>query len=337
MTSRRRFFSSLFGGRVDRPAVASATSVATVHQMEATGSFFPEAHLNGEKMACLAGAAVEILGYDAIAPYFSVLAEAAALGCEMDWGDPGNMPTARSHPWENPEQVKIPSDFLERPSTKAVLDAIKILRAKYGPAVAIIGKVMGPWTLAYHMHGLQDFLIETKLDPVKVHTFLDRMKEIPILFGAAQVRVGADVLCIADHATGDLVGPWTYREFLLPVHKELSLRLGCPTILHICGNTYDRLDDICQTGFDVFHFDSKVDAKKAVTKVGGRISLMGNVNNPEILFKGTPEHAAEAAYYALQAGVNIIGPECAIPLRTPIENLQAISKVVTEKANLIYR
>ena len=77
------------------------------------------------------------------------------------------------------------------------------------------------------------------------------------------IEAGADVLCIADHATGDLVGPWTYRDFLLPYHKELTQRLGCPTVLHICGNTLDRMDHICQAGFDCFHFDSKVDARDA--------------------------------------------------------------------------
>jgi hypothetical protein len=33
---------------------------------------------------------------------------------------------------------------------------------------------------------------------------------------------------------------------------------------------------------------------------------------------------AAAARYAMEAGVRIIGPECAIPLRTPLENLKAV-------------
>ena len=38
----------------------------------------------------------------------------------------------------------------------------------------------------------------------------------------------------------------------------------------------------------------------------------------------------EQARYAVAAGVNIIGPECAIPLATPIENLKAIVEAVRE-------
>lgn len=331
MTPKRRFLSGILGGRVDRPPVGSVTSVANVEQMEMTGAFFPDAHLDGEKMARLAAGAHDILGYDAIMPYFSVQAEAAALGCEVDWGDVENMPVERSHPWMDPEEVRIPNDFLEKPSIKAVLDAIRILRRKCGHRVTIAGKVMGPWTLSYHLHGLQDFLIETIAEPDKVRRFLDRLKEVSVLFGVAQIQAGADVLCIADHATGDLVGPWTYRDFLLPYHKELTQRLGCPTVLHICGNTLDRMGYICESGFDCFHFDSKVDAKDAVKEIGGRISLMGNVNNPEILLNGTPDQVAEQTRYAMEAGVQVIGPECAIPLRTPLENLKAIARVVKEE------
>jgi MtaA/CmuA family methyltransferase len=299
-----------------------------------TGASFPDVHLDGEKMARLAAGAYTILGYDAIMPYFSVQAEAAALGCAVDWGDRTNMPVERQHPWADPSQVCIPSDFLERRSTRAVIDAIRILRAQYGDQVAIVGKVMGPWTLAYHMHGLQDFLIETKLEPDKVKQFLQRLKEITLLFGAAQIRAGADVLCLADHATGDLVSPRTYREFLLPVHRELTQRLGCPTVLHICGNTFDRLYDICTSGFDAFHFDSKVDAQKAVARVAGRISLVGNVNNPDVLFKGSVESVERATREAIEAGVHIVGPECAIPLETPLENLQAITRAARSSATL---
>jgi [methyl-Co(III) methanol-specific corrinoid protein]:coenzyme M methyltransferase len=330
MTPKRRFMAGILGGRVDRPAVGSVTSVATVEQMEMTGAYFPDVHTDGEKMARLAAGARDILGYDAIMPYFSVQAAAAALGSEVDWGDIENMPVARSHPWSDPEEVRIPDDFLEKPSIKAVLDAIAILRHKYGHRVAIVGKVMGPWTLAYHMHGVENFLIETITDPDKAHRFLDLLKEVSVLFGLAQVRAGADVICLGDHATGDLVGPWTYRDYLPPYHREITQRIGSPMVLHCCGNTLDRMDYICESGFDCFHFESKVDAREAVEKVNGRISLMGNLNNPETLLNGTADEVAEQARYAVEAGVQVIGPECAIPLRTPLENLKAIAVGVRE-------
>jgi len=326
MSPKRRFLAGLLGGRVDRTPVGSPTSVATVEQMELTSAYFPDVHLDATKMARLAAGAYEILGYDAIMPVFSVIQESAALGCDIDWGAAADMPTARNTLWEESEEVRLPDDFLERPSIAVVLDAIRLLRAQY-PHVAIIGKMMGPWTLAYHVHGLQAFLTETILEPDKVRRFLDRLKAVTLTFGRAQIAAGADVLCLADHATGDLVRGSMYRDLLQPIHRELIAELGCPIVLHICGNTLDRIGYIADAGFDAFHFDSKVDAFDAVRAVGGRISLVGNVNNPTVLYTGTPEQAAEQARYALTAGVQVLGPECAVPLRTPIANLRAIERV----------
>lgn len=330
MTPRRRLLSGILGGRTDRRPIGTITSAATVEQMKMTGAFFPDAHLDSEKMARLAACTYEVLGYDVIVSYFSIVPEAAALGCDIDWGNVDTMPTVRTHPWSDPEEVRIPPDFLEHPATRAVLDAIRMLRQTYGPEVAIVGKALGPWTLAYHVHGLEPFLIATIKEPDKVRGFLNQLKEVTVLFGRAQIQAGADLICLGDHATGDLVSPRMYREFLVAIHQELTQRLGCPTVLHLCGNTLDRIDAICTEGFDCFHFDSKVDAFAAVKEVGGRISLMGNVNNPEILLQGTPKEVAEATRYAVAAGVQVIGPECAVPLHTPLENLKAITRTVLE-------
>jgi len=49
-----------------------------------------------------------------------------------------------------------------------------------------------------------------------------------------------------------------------------------------------------------------------------------------VLYQGTPDDAYRQARYAIDAGVNIIGPECAIPLATPLENLKAIVAAVRE-------
>lgn len=330
MSPKRRFLSALFGGRVDRVPVGNPTSVATVELMEATGAYFPEAHLDAQKMAALSAAGHDLLGYDTIAPIFSVQQEAAALGCQVDWGDPHNMPVNTTSPYTEPEQIEIPADLLERPSVRVVLDALQLLRRRYGDHVAIVGKVMGPWTLSYHLYGLQPFLEDTILNPARVRRFLQSLKRVSILFGKAQIQAGADVLVVADHATGDLVSPACYRDFLLPVHQELTAELGCPTILHICGDTTNRLEYIARAGFDAFHFDSKVDAAEALAIASGRISLVGNVNNPETLLRGSPAEVKAEVRRLLRAGVPIIGPECAVPLATPNRNLAAIVEAVEE-------
>jgi len=329
---RARFLSGLLGGRKgERISVGNPTSLACLELMEKTGASFPQAHLEARAMAELAAGGHELLGFDTIMPEFSVQQEAAALGCEMDWGGPTMMPTARSHPaatLETPEPP--PENILEKPSMRVVLDAIALLRREYGHRVAIVGKVMGPWTISYHLGGTEEFLVWTITHPDRVRRFLDTYKEVTVAFANAQLQAGADAVTIADHATGDLVSPRAYKSFLLPVHQEILSRVGGPAILHVCGNCADRLELFSQTGFTAYHFEWQVDSRQAVRVVDHRMALVGNISNVEALFHGTPDDVYKQARYSIEAGVDVLAPECAVPLQTPLANLRAIVEAAEE-------
>ncbi len=334
MTPKRRFLSALFGGRVDRVPVGNPTSIATLELMELTGCSFPEAHLEPYSIADLAASGYEELGFDTIMPYFSVQIEAPALGCKMNWGDKNQMPDCVTHPFEGPEDITIPMDkYLQTTSIQAILEAIRILRKRY-PDVAILGKCMGPWTLAYHGFGVQNFLLMTKIEPEKVHKILKALMPYTIAFAREQVKAGADAISLPDHATGDLVSPKMYREYLPHLHKEISYKIGAPSILHICGNTLNRIEEISSSNWDCFHYDTKTDVEKAKEIINNRMSLIGGINDPWTLLGGTPEDVKKEARRAVQAGVEILAPECAIPTATPNANLKAIVDAAREISGL---
>ena len=68
---------------------------------------------------------------------------------------------------------------------------------------------------------------------------------------------------------------------------------------------------------------------KATTFIGGS-ALAGNINNPvTLLRRGAPEVRREVREN-LEAGVELIAPECAVPLDTPLENLKEIAEAVRE-------
>ncbi len=117
---------------------------------------------------------------------------------------------------------------------------------------------------------------------------------------------------------------------MLPIHQEITAQIGGPLILHVCGNCADRLQLFASSGVDAYHFEWQVDSKRAVQEIGDKIALVGNINNAQTLYQGTPEDVYKQARYAIEAGVNIIGPECAIPLLTPLENLKAIPAAVRD-------
>lgn len=316
----------------DRARVINPTSVANTDCMRMASACFPEVHTNADKMAALAAAGHEILGFDTIAPYFSILQEAAALGCDMDWGRADSMPAIKINPVKQLDKFKVPKDFLRRKPVKTVLDAIKMLKKKYKGKVPIIGKVMGPWTLSYHLHGVHNFLLKTILEPDAVTEFLYTLKQVSVDFANAQFEAGADIITWADHSTGDLISPKGYEKYLLPIHKEVNkeLKKSGPVILHICGYVMDRVHYLPDTGFEAFHFDSRNNPRKMMDIVSNKMLLTGCINNPKVLLSGTTQDVKQQVYEILDAGVRLVSPECAVPCGVPNKNLIAIVDAVKE-------
>jgi MtaA/CmuA family methyltransferase len=329
MRPRDIFMKSLKRQPVPRPATGSATSVVTMDLMEEVGVSFPEAHLDPEKMAARAAAGTTLIGFDNVMPLFSVWHESAALGCPVEWGDRSSMPACREHLYSNiTDSIRIPGDLLERPGCAVPLEALRLLRRRLGDTVAVVGKVFGPWTLGYHLFGVENFLISTLTDPEAVKKAMRTLVEVTVQFGNAQADAGADALCIGDHCTRDLCSPASYRDFLADLHRELHERIHCPLILHICGDTSDRISFVPPTGVECFHFDSKVTAVAARRLAGRSLSLMGGTSNFSVVAKGTPEGIAADVGEKIVAGIDIIGPECAVPLNAPWRNLQRLAEEV---------
>ena len=332
MTSRERVLAALRLDPVDRTPVCNPTSVATVELMDLVDAPFPDANRKPDLMARLAATGYTELGFDTIMPVFTIIQESSALGCKIQWEQKDNWPTVKMREpiWEDVDDIEVPSDFLTHQDTKCVLDAIKILKKEYGDEVAVIGKTMGPWSLGYHCFGVEPFLLLSLDDPGKTKLALDRMKEATIEFGIAQIEAGADALTLPDHATGDLVSGDYYKRYLRDLHIEFVERIPIPLILHICGRTVDRMDFIAQTGMAAFHYDSKNKPAESMDVIKNRIALVGNINNPETLFAKQPEDVREEVRSNLDAKVQLVGPECAIPLQTAIENLKAIPQAVLD-------
>ena len=139
---------------------------------------------------------------------------------------------------------------------------------------------------------------------------------------------GPTALLLADHATRDLCGPHVYRQFLESLHARLAETIPVPLILHICGNTSDRVGFVAETGLACFHWDTKSGPADQVRRLAGeRLSLMGGISNFKLL-RGTADEIRADARAAAAAGIDVVGPECAIPLGTPLVNLMAVAEAI---------
>ena len=328
MNPRQRAIAALRRQPVDRPPVAYVAALAPTAIQERCGHPMPEVHHQPAGLAELAWANHVELGFDAISVLINYFSMPAALGMPMDWGAPDRYPRCAATPWERPEDAAIPDDLLERQPIRTNLEAIRIAKARYGEEVAILGKVMGPLSLAQVMRGVDAMMMDLLDKPAAAQACLETSVQGLVHYANAQLAAGADAISIGEGGAGsNMISPRLHHRHLLPVHGALVAGIQGPTILHICGDITPRLDALRETGLDWFNFDADIDPQHMVAEADGAFGLMGNVNTTDLLM-GTPEEIGEQVRRCLEAGVDIISPGCAVSPNCPPANLRAMAEAV---------
>lgn len=328
MNSRERFLAALAGEKPDRTPLAHVAALTTVGLQEATGCTMPAVHHDPEQLARLCAANHEVLRFDAVTFNINYFGEPAALGVEMDWGGPAQLPMYASHPWSRPEDVQIPADLLDRSPVREYLETVRIAKRDYGDRVAVLGKVMGPFSMTQVMHGLENVMLGMIDRADEIRHYLDRAVDVLVRCANAQFEAGIDALAIGEGgAGGNMLSPQMHQAFLTAVHRRMIDGIDGPTIMHICGDITPRLEALARCGLACFNFDWEVDPRRMVEVSRGRFTVMGNVNTTDLLM-AAPEEIERQVVLNLEAGVDIISPGCAISPQCPNGNLLAMSRAI---------
>ena len=231
------------------------------------------------------------------------------------------------------------------------LEAIRRLAEMTRGEVAVRAPGTGPFSLAAHLMGPENFLLELAManrEPggkgeQSLKHLLELTTDALIAFATACLEAGADLVQAGDSlASLDMISPVAYRKWAWPAERRffaainpLAERRGAATLLHICGNMTAVLESMADTGAHILELDHKVSLKVASERVGSRVCLMGNLDPVELLWRGTPEAVARAAREAMaDAGAHggfILGSGCEVPVATPRENLHAMVESVRGK------
>jgi MtaA/CmuA family methyltransferase len=328
MNSRERFLTAMAGGKPDRTPLAHVAALTTVELQQATGCFMPAVHLDAEQQARLMAANHETLGFDAVSVIINFFGEPAALGAEMDWGTPDRLPTFKSNLWRAPEDAVIPGDLLDRQPVSTCLETIRIAKRRYGGRMAVLGKIMGPFSMLQAMHGVENVLMGMLDSPAQIGAFLDVCGDALVRCANAQFEAGADAISIGEGGAGArMLSPAAYEECLLPVHRRMISKINGPTIMHVCGDVRSRLYLLAQTGMTCFNFDWAVPPAEMAAAAAGRFLTMGNINTTDLLC-ATPATIARQVEECLAAGVHFISPGCATSPNCPNANLRAMADAV---------
>jgi len=127
------------------------------------------------------------------------------------------------------------------------------------------------------------------------------------------------------------------EKFAVPGLKKLTgwaKSKGVHSILHICGNTSDRLDLFPSTGASTIFFDQKVDIVKAKEALEGKMSFGGNIAPVHVLLNGDVA-VVETACREIVGKVGrakgfILVPGCDVPPTIPYDNIKKFHDVAFE-------
>jgi [methyl-Co(III) methanol-specific corrinoid protein]:coenzyme M methyltransferase len=330
MTPKERFIRALKLQKVDRPPVSCANQTATLEQMDRLGIYWPQAHRDPEKMAKLAAAAWEQTGLEGVGVPFCQTVEAEILGCEIKWGRKKiDIPQAPFKCYKSPDGVKVPENILEKGRIPTVLKALEMLEEKYGEEIPIFGHVIGPFSLAAHLAGMEKIMVAAFKNPDVVNEFTNLGIDVIAEYGNAMFDYGADVVVIENmFASVDIMGPLGYAQLAAPYDRYLINKLKGPTILHVCGNGTPIIEDMIKTGATGVSIDSRTDARRSVIAAKRKTAILGNVDTVRVLTYGTPEGVKTDTLRALEAGIDVIAPGCALSPLTPNRNIEAMVNTV---------
>jgi [methyl-Co(III) methanol-specific corrinoid protein]:coenzyme M methyltransferase len=330
MNSVDRFLRVLDQQPVDRAPVVGVTSVVTVDLMRQVGTRWPDAHHDPEQMVRAGAAAHVVCGLESVKVPFDMTVEAGALGADIDYGAGETLPKIRAPRFEDPEEFGFGDDVLARGRYPIVLEAIRIARSRHGETAPVISSMLGPFTLAGCLFGVETLLIWMIEEAEKVQAALTTATRLVALYIGAQLEAGAHVVQVSEPtASGDLISPAQYLEHVAPFHRRLTAGTDRPLVTHICGNITRHLPHLAAVGFRGVSFDIKTEIQAARAHLKGKSALIGYMPT-SLLRDGSPEEVGAASRQCLADGVDALNAGCAVTPDTPLENVRSMIAAAQE-------
>ena len=270
---------------------------------------------------------------DSLIVYNDIYLELEAIGCELEFPE-DNI----SHPKKALLEDKKSTAGLKIPDPRkdARLPYFLELCERVSQQVRHEASVglghSGPWNLAMHLRGAEQFLIDSIQDPAFVHELMAFTTEVVKTLGDTLIEQGFMPSIGEASASCSLISPQMYKDFILPYHQELCRHFRerkAMMSLHICGFIDPIIQDVVNSGIGFLSLDAPSSLEKAVATAAGKVVIMGNV--PTHLYAdGTPADMENAVDACLQAagetGRFVLASGCEIPLNSTEDRIEHFFK-----------
>ena len=201
------------------------------------------------------------------------------------------------------------------------------LNDSVGDQTAIIGFAGGPFTLASYAAAGGPSRTNMPLrklrarHPDAFRALLSSFADVVRKYLEFQIGNGADVVQLFDTYAGTL-SPADYREYVLPLHREILADLNAPSIVFV-RRMGGRLESLAESGADVVGLDWTVGMAEARDRLG-ETPVQGNLD-PSYLF-GDPSFVREKTREVIEAAGpagHILNLGHGVNKDTPVESVEA--------------
>jgi uroporphyrinogen decarboxylase len=265
---------------------------------------------------------------------------ATALGGKIKWREMG-APDLEDHFVSSEEDLaKLKLSDLDKDEViNTVKKALRQTKSKIGDTYAVTMTAWGPFTLGARLVGEEAMMKATFKKPAFVEKVVDFATDVLIhLYEPIVADKTLEIISLADPtASGDLISRKQFEKFAVPYLRKFTdwaKARGVHTLVHICGNTTDRLDLFPLTGASCISLDHKTDIAKAKETLHGKMCFGGNVDPVKIMLNGSVLDVENRCKEIIKAagtdGGVVLMPGCDIPPTVPYENIQKFIQVARE-------
>ncbi|NLG50911.1 MAG: hypothetical protein GX552_12465 [Chloroflexi bacterium] len=328
MNSKQRCLAAIRGEPVDRVPVFPLLMYLPADR---AGISYRQYATNGHALAESQLKVREMFPIDAITSCSDAFRIAADLGGEMVY--PETRPPYLARPLIANEQDlrRLKRPDASQPNSRRAdrTRATREMVQAVGGECLVLGWVDMPFAEACSACGVTQFLMMLVERPTLAHSILDFLTELVIEFALMQVEAGAPMIGAGD-AAASLISAPMYREFALPYEQRVCAAVhgsGGLVKLHICGKTTHLLNDMAQSGADLFNVDHLVDLATArrVYEAAGK-AFKGNIDPVAAMDQATPEECERAALDCLRVADGapyLLSPGCEPPASVTDETMRA--------------
>lgn len=218
------------------------------------------------------------------------------------------------------------------------IEAMKYVQDEIGDEVPCTALVVGPFTSAFFLIGVENMTKMMIKDPRSVHKLCEISLENCIRFADATIKQGIGISIAEPMSSCTVVSPKHFREFSKPYLKrfvDFIKSKGSGTSIHICGKTDSIWKDIVDVVIGALSIDNIASLKNCTETIGDRIKIMGNVDPSSIMYAGTKEDVRKATLKCIKDGYKSpmgygIMSGCGLPVETPMENIDVMLDTARE-------